>query len=492
VRRALLALGATLAALGHAPAQPLQEAERKGDWPMFGGRPDRNAVSDEKGLPTEWSWEPRKNVKWVAELGDHTFGSPVVANGRVYIGTNNGKPRDPEVKGDRGILMCFSAADGKFLWQAVHEKLFPNDSEKTHAYDFTGIGVCSTPCVAGDRVYYVSNRGELVCCDAEGFTDGENDGPIKDEKLARKQDADFLWLLDMRKELGITPHQGSASSPLVVGDLVFVVTGQGRDYTTRKVENPKAPSFIAVEAATGKVVWQDSSPGDRIMSGQWGSPAYGLVEGKPQVAFPGGDGWLYGFEPATGKPLWNFNCKAHEKFKDGKPETTNQLVATPVFVDDRVYISVGEHPDIGGGPPGCLRAIDATKRGDITKDGEVWRLDGANFQQSLCNVAVDNRLVYAVESSGYVNCVDITSGRIIWRHDLLSTVFGSPLVADGKLYIQSGEGDVFVFAAKNVDRLLAKNRLPHLADGTPVAANGVLFLAGGQTGMRLYAIALDK
>jgi outer membrane protein assembly factor BamB len=326
-----------------------------------------------------------------------------------------------------------------------------------------------------------------VCCDAAGFTDGENDGPFKGELRGGKQDADFVWILDMRTELGITPHQGSASSPLVVGDLVFVVTGQGRDYKTGRVENPKAPSFLAADAKTGKVVWQDSSPGDRILTGQWGSPAYGIVDGQPQVAFPGGDGRLYAFEPATGKPLWKFDCKTHEKIKeDGKPETTNQLFATPVYFEDRVLIAVGEHPDVGGGPPGCLRMIDARQRGDITKTGEVWRLDGPNFGPSLSNVAVYDRGVYAVEADGYLNCLDFFSGRLLWRYDLLSTALGSPLVADGKVYVRDGDGSVWVFAAGRAAKVVARNKgFPDMGHGTGVAANGVLYLAGNT---RLYAI----
>lgn len=483
MRRLVLTGIATLATLG-----PLGADE----WPMFGGRPDRNMVApNEKNLPMTWSWNPKQNIKWVADLGDQTWSSPVVAGGRVFIGTNNEKPRNPQVKGDRGILMCFSAADGAFLWQAVHEKLFPDDKEKAEDEDYPKIGVCSTACVSGDRVYYVSNRGELVCCDAAGFTDGENDGPLLDEKLAGQQDADFIWILDMRKELGFSPYQGVASSPLVVGDLIFVVTGQGRSHKTRKVENPKAASFVAVNAKTGKIIWQDSSPGDRILTGQWGSPAYGIVDGQPQVAFPGGDGWLYAFEPLTGKPLWKFNCKAHEAMKeDGKHETENQLVATPVYFDDRVYIGLGEHPEVGGGPPGCLRAIDARKRGDITKDGEVWRLDKANFEASIANVAVHERLLYAIECSGYVNCLDFYSGRLIWRYDALSTINGQPLVADGKVYIRNGDGEVIVLAAGKNLKLLSKNKqLPGLGHGSVIASDGVLYLS---CDTKLYAIAQDK
>jgi outer membrane protein assembly factor BamB len=346
--------------------------------------------------------------------------------------------------------------------------------------------------VAGDRVYYVSNRGELVCCDVQGFHDGENDGPFKEEARSRKQDADIVWILDMRKELGIRPHQASASSPLVAGDRVFVVAGHGRDYETGKVIRPEAPSFIAVDAATGKVLWQDNSPGDRILSGGWGSPAYGIVDGQPQVAFPGGDRWLYAFEPASGKLLWKFDCGAHEKIKDdGKPETDNQLFAPPVYFQDRVLIAFGEHPDVGGtDSPGCLRVIDARKRGDITKTGEVWRIDGANFERSISNVAVQGGVVYALESTGYLNGIDFHSGRVIWRHDFLTTTLGPPLVADGKIYVRTGDGEVVVFAASKKYKVIARNKdLPDLGQGTVVAANGVLYVAGN---VRLYAIAQDQ
>ncbi len=446
-----------------------------GEWPMLGGRPDRNMVSGEKGLPATWDANNKKNIKWIANLGTQTFSNPVVSGGRIFIGTNNGQPRDPAVKGDRGALMCFSEADGKFLWQAVHEKLASGNDE-----DWVEIGICSTPCVAGDRVYYVSNRGELVCCDAEGFADKENDGPFKDEKRTGAHDADVVWRLDMLGDLGVSPYQASASSPLVVGELVFVLTGQGVDNNTHKVKKPGAPSFIAVNRRTGKVVWKDSSPGDRIVDGQWGSPACGVVEGRPQVAFPGGDGWLYAFEPETGKLLWKFNCKAHEKAK-----TQNHLLATPVYAGTWVLVAVGPNPELGSGP-GCLRAIDARKRGDVTGSGEAWRTGPTDFGCSISTVAVHEGLVYAAELDGFLQCIDLATGKRIWRHDLLSTVWGSPLVADGKVYIRNGDGDVVVLQAGRKIKVLATNTLPGLQQGTVVAAAGVLYIAGTH---QLYAVA---
>lgn len=442
---------ATLLALLAALSLPLHA----GDWPMLGGKPERNMVSTEKGLPSDW--DAGKNIKWSADLGETTYGSPVVSGGRVYIGTDND---EPEIKQQRGILKCFSEKDGRLLWRAVHDKL-PDASE-----DDRSVGLCSTPCVVNDHVYYVSNRGELICRAAE-------DGRV-------------VWLLDLRTEFGVSPNQASASSPLVAGDRVFIVTGHGANYRTGKVKNPAAPSFLAVNRHTGKVAWQDNSPGEKIITGQWGSPGYGVVDGQPQVLFPGGDGWLYSFAPADGKLLWKFNCKAHEKPpEDGVPETTFNLVAAPVVFGHQVFVAVGE-PEAGGGA-GALRCIDARQRGDVTKTAEVWRIGGEEFNDSLSTVAVHEGLVYATDTAGYLNCIDAATGKRVWFHDLLANIWGSPLVADGKVYVQIGEGVVFVFATGREKKLLTKNgSLPDMAHGTPIAANGVLYLTGQK---KLYALA---
>src|SRR5262245_14981916 len=154
---------------------------------MFGGGPDRNQVNTaDKNLPTTWSVEKgkQKNVKWVAELGSQSYGGPVVCGGRVFVGTNNQKPRDPAVKDDKGIVMAFRASDGGFLWQAVHDKL-PNPQEN----DWPQQGVASTPAVEGDRLWYVSNRCELVCASTAG----------------KAGKAEILWRLDMFKDLQVWP-----------------------------------------------------------------------------------------------------------------------------------------------------------------------------------------------------------------------------------------------------------------------------------------------
>ena len=119
-----------------------------GDWPMWGGTPDRNMMLPTmKGIPTTWDIKTKKNVKWMAQLGSQSYGNPVVAGGQVYAGTNNELVRNPKEPGDRGVLMCFRESDGKFLWQQANVKLAAG-----RALDWPFQGVCSSPLVEGDRL----------------------------------------------------------------------------------------------------------------------------------------------------------------------------------------------------------------------------------------------------------------------------------------------------------------------------------------------------
>src|SRR5205823_423378 len=102
-----------------------------------------------------------------------------------------------------------------------------------------------------------------------------------------------------------------------------------------KLPSPHAPSFIAVNKHAGQVVWQSNAPGAKVMDGQWANPGFAVVNGQEQVIFPGGDGWLYGFEAKTGKPIWKFdaNPKASE-FKPMGRGTRNYFMASPVVHDN--------------------------------------------------------------------------------------------------------------------------------------------------------------
>ena len=439
---------------------------------MWGGTPQRNMASPIKNLPATWDIKTKKNVKWKVDIGTTSYGNPVVADGKIFVGANNENPKDPKITGDKGVLMCFRESDGKFLWQAVSDKLEP-------AYDWPEQGVCSSPAVEGKRLYYVTNRAELVCLDTEGFMDGRNDGPFKEESHTGPTDADIIWKLDMMKELGVSAHNMANSSPVVWGDYVFVETSNGMDENHEKIADPSAPSFIAVDKNSGKVVWKDNSPGSRILHGQWSSPAIGEVDGTPQAFFPGGDGLLYGFDARTGQKLWSFDLNPKDAVW---PKTRNYPIATPVFFDGKVFLAVGQDPENGEGV-GHLYCIDPAKRGDITQSGRIWQFD--KIRRSISTAAIADGLLYISDFTGFLHCLDAGSGKPYWSVDMLSSIWGSPMVADGKVYIGDEDGVVAVFQAGKELKKIAENNMGSAVYSTPVAANGVLYIMSRS---ELYAL----
>jgi outer membrane protein assembly factor BamB len=464
-------------AQGAGPSPSLVETT---DYSLFGNTRTRNMVSPAKGLPEKWNVETGENVLWVAELGSQSYGGPVLYKNRIFTGTNNENPRNSKLTGDRGVLMAFDADSGKFLWQAAHPKLSAG-----RVNDWPLQGICDGPYVEGDRLYYVSNRAELIAADVEGFRDGENDGPFKDEKETGETDEDVVWKLDMIGELDVFPHNQAAGNPLVVGDLVFTTTGQGVDEAHINVPVPLAPSFIAVNKDTGKLVWEDNSPGAKILHGTWSNPAYGVIKGRPQVIFPGDDGWIYSFEPQTGKLLWKFDANPKDaKWVIGGAGTRNNLIATPVVYHDRVYIGVGQDPEHGEGP-GHFYAIDATQEGDVTATALVWTRGGEDFHRTISTAAIADGIVYISDLSGFLYALDADTGQLYWKHDVFAAIWGSPFVADGRVYLGDEDGDVAVLAAGKEKKLLGEINMGSAVLSTPVAKDGVLYVMGRG---RLFAL----
>ncbi len=428
----------SIAAVSIAAATVLPGIGVAADWPMWGGHSTRNMVSDEKGIPTSWDVKSGTNIKWKAEIGSQSYGNPAVADGLVCIGTNNNLMRDPKQDGDRGVVMCFDEGTGEFQWQMTHEKL-----ESGRVNDWPEQGICSSPAIVDGIVYYVSNRAEVVAMDAKGFKDGKNNGPYTDEEFTGEHDGDVIWKYDMIEELGVFPHNMATSSPMVVNGVVYVNTSNGVDESHINIPSPLAPSFIALNAKTGELLWENGSPGDAIPHGQWSSPAFGVVDGVEQVVFAGGDGWLRGLNPKNGEEYWRFDCNPKDaQWQQGRGDRNN-LIATPVIHENRVYIDMGQDPEHGEGV-GHLWSVDATKRGDITKTGLVWHYP---FRRSISTVAVHDGIVYAANFSGFLHAIDAATGQKIWEYDLLAAVWSSPYVVDGKVIIGDEDGDVTVMKA---------------------------------------------
>lgn len=450
------------------------------DWPHWGGGLGRNMVNlKERNIPTTWDVKTGKNIKWAVPLGSLAYGNTVVAGGRVLVGTNNDGHYDKEITGDRGVILCFRESDGQFLWQAIHDKLAAG-----RVNDWPRQGICSAVAVEGDRAWYLNNRCEAVCIDTEGLDDGKNDG-VQDEKYTGPGKADIIWSYDLIEELGVFPHNLATSSPLVLGDRVFLVTGNGVDEGHLNIPLQTAPSFVAFDKTSGELLWEYAVL-DRILHGQWSSPSAGSINGRMQVIFPGGDGWVYALDPQEGKLIWRFNCNpADSVWELGGYGTKNNIIATPVFVEGKVYVGVGQDPEHGTGI-GHLYCIDASGTGDVTATHQVWHRGYEDFGRTMSTVAVADGLVYAADLAGIFYCLDANTGELQWTHDLKSALWGSPMWVDGKIYIGDENRNVTIFAHGKEKKIVSVVSMGGPVYTTPVAANGVLYIA---TKSKLYAIA---
>jgi outer membrane protein assembly factor BamB len=509
------------------------------DWPQWGGTDSRNMVSDEENLP-DW-FEPgkkdpqgegidlaaTKNVRWVVKLGSMTCSTPAVAGGRIFIGTGDQ---------GQGIFLCLDEHTGKVLWRwSAPPREVPKeiDGRKFWFGIFPKtLGVCSSPAVDGDRVYLVTHRCEVLCLDVRGQPAAEDaaadlpaeNGPPEtspsDSPPAAPQagGAKVLWLVDMW-DLGVRPSDACDCSVLVHGDLLYVGTSNGvdRDADARKQDEfrkppaPSAPSLIALEKKTGRLVAvDDAGIGPRLLHGQWSSPSLGKVGDRMLIFYGGGDGVCYAFEapaaapeqpgeqPLKLKTAWSCDCNPPEyknfgdldlithysrgdrrrtdalnKSNDGTFVGLSEIIATPVFSNNRVYIAIGRDPEHGRGR-GALWCIDAAQSGDITNTGKVWSYQG--LDRSLSTVSIADGLLYIADVAGRLHCLDAETGQLHWIHEAQAKTWGSTLVADGKIYLPT-EKHLWVLAAGKEKRVLHQISLGAPVWSSPVAANGVLYVA---------------
>ena len=518
------------------------------------------ANETEKGLPDWYSLGSKsisgeidpattKNVKWFAAVGDKSYGSPVVSQGKVFIGTSGKSSSD-------AALLCFDEKTGRELGRFV--------CGMPHTDNF---GVCSSPTIEGDRLYLVTPQAEVVCIDLTSW-------PAAGAESAPR----VLWRYDMTKILHVMQDHVSSCSPLVYGDYVYVCTGNGRWKSTGKPYYPLTPSLIALDKHTGQLAARDDEQiGEQLYRGQWSSPSLAMVNGKAQIVFATGNGLCYGFEPvdpavkfapdrwitamlrgpivsyidvtakdtagltaeeyarkfnpldpahkpalpvefryAIGMPvttpvdsipmaqvpdvpilkkIWSFDCLpseyrnapfyAHHINGDGKKHPCD-IIPTPVFYRNRVYVSIGGDPNHGSkNSKGYLVCIDATKTGDITGAGKVWDYD--QVHASLTTVAITDGLLFIIDEASVIHCLDADTGQKYWTHTLKSDrgQLGSALlVADGKVFA----GRYILAASKTLKVLSAVDGYSNNICSQPCVANGVVFMVHGKS---LWAVC-DK
>ncbi len=480
-----------------------------GDWPQWCGSNAKNMISSERGLPDSFvpgdklpdgkiDLATTRNVRWGVRLGTGIYSSPSVAQGKIFVGG---------VEKGYGILVCLEAVSGKVLWKwKAPPKQFPVDIDGFHLgiHEIPAqMGVCSTATIDGDRVYFVSHRFEVVCLDVNGST-GSDAG-----------EARVLWTFDMEDKVGAFPCDAANGSPLIKGDILYVQTSNGVDRNSfndpqkekdRKFPAPDAPNVIALDKRTGRLVATDETRiTDNLLHGQWSSLSLGKVRGKKLLFFGGGDGSCYAFEALDKVPdkavrlktVWWYDCIPPEyKAAAGEDRITHyclgdkrvkgtlnkhdgtfvgmsEIIGTPVLVKDRIYVALGRDPEHGRGR-GALHCIDATRSGDITQSGRVWTYQG--LDRTLSTASVADGLVYLSDVGGRLHCVDADTGKCYWIHETESEVWGSTLVADGRIYMPTAK---YLWVLKTGKSLTVLDRinLGSRVFASPVVANGTLYVA---------------
>jgi outer membrane protein assembly factor BamB len=475
-----------------------------GDAPQWGHGQSRNMVSLETGLPSSFDPATGINIKWTAKLGTQCWASPTIAQGKIFIGTNNERPRNLGNPGDRGVLFCLDEKTGRFIWQILSAKL-EGDKYK----DWPRVGIVSPATVENDRVYILSNRLELMCLDINGMDNG-NDGPFREEGKHMvqsadaplkpgKTDADIIWLNDLQKTAGVYPHDSVHGSVVVDGDYLYVNSANGVDKTHANVPCPDAPSLLVFDKKTGRLVGMDEEfMGRRMFHATWAAPSIGVIGGRKLVFFGGGDGVCYAFEPAvslkneevqTLKNVWRFDCDPTGpkedlfRFSRNRKEGPSIIKSMPVYHDGRVYVSAGG--DIWWGKQkSWLKCIDASGSGDITSKGEIWSF--AMDTHCCSTPSIHDGLVYIADCGKNVHCLDAATGLRYWSHEAEGAIWGSTMVADGKVYFGTRRGDFWILAAGKEKQVLCSVKLDGSMSSTPAVANGVVYVSTMET---LYAIA---
>ncbi len=478
--------------------------------PQFGSAWSHNMTSAERGLPDFFSPETGSNILWSATLGTETHSTPVIAGGRIYVGTNNGNPRDPKHEGDRGVLMCFEEKTGRFLWQLVVPK-----REEDIFFDWPNSGISSTATVEGDRVYLVSNRGEVLCLDAKGMADG-NDGPFREEGIYMTRippgtdpqhpppmlspgptDADVIWKFDLTAGAGIWSHDAAHSSILIRGDHLYLNSGTGVDNTHKKIRTPDAPSLVVLDKHNGRLLARDyEGIAPNIFHSTWAGPSMGKVRGKAQIYFEGGNGFLYAFEPLAATPekvvpirkIWEFDfdpgapkTNVH-RFNSNRRESPSDFFGMPVVYENRLYLAGGG--DIWWGKnEAWLKCLRADFDGSNPTNALLWEYPLQ--KHVMATPAVWKNLVFIPDCGRMFHCVDATTGKALWTHEIKGEAWASAFVADDKVYFGTRGGTFYVFAATAEKHLLNTIELVKPISATVTAANKVLYVATMNT---LYAV----
>jgi len=376
--RSAFAMAIVMASLMAGPAA--------GDWSYWRG-PEQTGMTREAAVVTSWS-QDGENLIWKVPVGGRT--TPIIMGGRIFLITPVGTGA-----GLRERVICLEAETGRTLWE--------------HSFNVFDTDVVENrlgwTALVGDRetgyVYAHASGGEFLCYDRDG-------------KL--------IWKVSMTEEFGrISGYGGRLHTPIIDEDRVII------SFMSSSWGDHAKPlhRYVAFDKRTGQVLWW-AAPGGIPLDTTYSTPVVAMIDGVRMLIAGNADGNIYGMKARTGESLWSFRLS-----KRG-------LNSSVVVDGNYAYIGHSEE-NISGTEMGRVVCIDATKRGDVTESGEVWRFDGCEV--GYASPAIANGRLYAVDNSANLYCLDGKSGKLHWEYNLGRVGKGSPAVtSDGVIYVGEQTG----------------------------------------------------
>ena len=367
------------------------------DWNHWRG-PEQNGISRELNLPDEWSLDPAKNLIWTSPIGGRA--TPIILNDRVYLNCRTDhdiNDKDELIHAGEQVV-CWDAKTGDVLWRDVFN-VFQTDIPAPR------VGWAA---MCGDKetgnVYVHSVSGLFRCYNADG---------------------EVQWEHSLLEEYGkISGYGGRTQTPIIDENRV-IVSFLAANWGETKGPAPKH-YYYAFDKKTGELLWV-SAPGGQPKDTNYSVPFIAVIDGQRLLIGGNSDGGIYAMQARTGKKVWGYRM------------SQRGLNTTAVTDGKHVFISHGED-NIDNTDFGSVRCIDATKTGDITDTGTVWRKDG--IKAGYTAMIVKDGILYVTSDTGKLFAFDASNGEQLWEHALGTVGKGSPVWADGKIYVMEVNGNI--------------------------------------------------
>ncbi len=419
-------------------------------WPSFRGW-HASGVAVDQNLPLKWNVKSGENIRFKVPIPGLAHSSPILWGDRLYLTTalsnkagasfKPGLYGSGEASQDRSVqqwqVLCLDAGSGKTLWSKTATQGVPKDKRHIKATYAN-----ATPATDGETVVAMFGSQGLFAFSVAGKA---------------------LWSHDLgRLDVGAydipTYEWGSASSPVIHGNKVFVQCDTQNE------------SFVrAIDLKTGKTIWNKQR--DELPS--WGTPT--VYTGERAELVTNGSNFIRAYDLETGKELWRLG---------GSSKIT---APTPIYSKDRIIVASGRSPE---------RPIFAIRPGAV---GDITVAKGATSNQSVAwsktkcgpympTPIIVGNVVHTLGNSGIVGAYDLKTGAEHYYQRMPEVTDGfsaSAVSADGRLYLASEDGAVYVMAAGPQFKLLATNSIGEPIMATPAIGGGTLFVRGSR---HLFAI----